>query len=80
MNDFCKNEWEELCERTRRCADHMIAKSPKNRFAIESDCEKFCTIGPPASYSELLQRTSEARDYAIKWKKSAVDQDQVLPA
>jgi len=54
MSDFCINEWNELCERTRRSAEHHYEKSPRLRETIFRECETFCSLEPPDTYPNLL--------------------------
>ena len=67
MSDFCKNEWNDLCKRTRRSAEHHAEMHPGIEKEISQACETFCSLDPPKGYVELLERTSQARDMAVRW-------------
>ncbi len=67
MSDFLKTEWEELCEQTRQSAKYHLERCPELEERINREQEQFCSQQPPSSYSELLQRTTSARDLAVNW-------------
>ena len=67
MNNYCSQQWADLCERTRRSANHHVEFRSDDRDAIMNECNSFCKNHPPQSYSELLERTTQARDLAVGW-------------
>ena len=77
MSDFCINEWNELCERTRRSAEHHSEKSPKLRETIFQECETFCSLEPPDTYPDFLKRTKQARDLAVGWMEEKTNRKEV---
>jgi hypothetical protein len=67
MSNFLTTEWEKLCEQTRQSARYHVERCPELDERINGEQEQFCSEQPPSSYSELLQRTTSARDLAVGW-------------
>jgi hypothetical protein len=76
-DEFLIRDWNDLCSRVRRTAQHHSEKNPEEQERYSQPCEKFCEAAPPESYSEMLQRYAAARDIAISWLPTEPAQDSI---
>lgn len=73
MKSFIKQQWSDLCERTRRSAKHYSESNPNQKDQFMKECDAFCNSEAPENYSELLDRTTEARDLAMRWMNAEAE-------
>lgn len=72
QDQWTENEWNDLCHRVRRCADHHVADHG-NAAQMREQAEKFCRQEAPPRYPQLLGRVREAARLAVQWQESSID-------
>lgn len=66
MQEFSDREWLDLCNRTKRTAEHFAALAKDGNADFVATSEAFATQSPPTKYDELLNRCRETRDLAVE--------------
>ncbi len=68
IDQFVKSEWELLCDHLRQCAG-AIARTESDKAEFLTQAEAFADLEPPHRYPDLLKKTADAAELAVRWQQ-----------
>lgn len=68
-------EWENLCRRVLRCAEHFGARSVQFNQTYREQAQAFGRQEPPAAYPEVLDRVRSAAKLVKSWRADSEGSD-----
>ena len=66
---WVQEQWDDLCRRTLRSAEHWGHRAPRLAETIRFEAEEFTRGSMPERYPDLLDRVREASRLAVDWSE-----------
>jgi hypothetical protein len=73
---WMKQEWDDLCERLVRSAEHFGLGSAHLATSFRQQADEFSQRDAPSQYADLLDRVRSAATLAQSWRRS---RDEAAP-
>lgn len=68
IDGFVETQWQLLCERLRTCAE-AASHDAHEREEYVSQSQRFVSQEVPDCYQALLERTAQASQLAVAWRR-----------